>query len=115
TAEGFFRTGDLGYFDAGGHLHISGRLKEVIIKNGANVFATDVDRVLCQNPAIEAAKTIGVRDELVGERIVSACVVKEGQSLSEDDVRTWARERLSPHMWPDSVVLMGYLPAGAAG
>jgi acyl-CoA synthetase (AMP-forming)/AMP-acid ligase II len=115
TSEGFFRTGDLGYFDADGHLHISGRLKEIIIKNGTNVFATDVDGVLCKNPAVEAAKTIGVRDELVGERIVSACVVKEGHSLSEEDVRAWARERLSPHMWPDAVVLMGYLPAGAAG
>jgi L-tyrosine isonitrile synthase len=41
--------------------------------------------------------------------------VKEGQSTSEEDVRAWAQERLSPHMWPDAVVLMGYLPAGAAG
>ncbi|HEY2511212.1 MAG TPA: class I adenylate-forming enzyme family protein [Polyangiaceae bacterium] len=115
TSEGFFRTGDLGYFDAQGHLHISGRLKEIIIKNGANVFATDVDRVLAQHPAVETSKTIGVRDELVGERIVSACVVREGHTLSDQDLRSWAQERLSPHMWPDAFEFLGFLPAGAAG
>ncbi len=115
TEDGFFRTGDLGYFDAQGHLHISGRLKDVIIKNGANVFANDVDRAVLAHEAVEASKTFGVRDDLVGERIVVACVLKEGRSVTEADLRTFAHERLSPHASPDSVVFLGYLPAGAAG
>lgn len=115
TRDGFFRTGDLGFFDADGSLHISGRLKEVIIRNGTNIFSRDIDRVLCQHEAVKESKTLSVRDDLVGERVYSVCVLEEGHALTELALRRWAQERLSHHMWPDAVVFMGYLPAGAAG
>lgn len=115
TQDGFFRTGDLGHFDAEGHLHITGRLKEIIIKNGSNVFSGDIDRVLARHPAVEACKTIGVPDELVGERIVSACVLKEGHEASERELSAWVNAALSRTLWPDAVVQLGYLPAGGAG
>ncbi len=115
TGDGFFRTGDLGYFDDEGSLHITGRIKDVIIKNGANVLSRDIDRVLCQHDYVREARTIGVPDELVGERICCVCVLEEGSALSEADLRSWVQSRLSRPMWPDAIVFMGYLPAGAAG
>ena len=115
TRDGFFRTGDLGYFDGEGCLHISGRLKDVIIRNGANIFSREVDRVLGQHASVKECKTVGLRDELVGERVHSVCVLEEGHEVPVSTLRKWAQEHLSPHMWPDAVVRMGYLPAGAAG
>jgi long-chain acyl-CoA synthetase len=115
TADGFFRTGDLGYFDADQQLHITGRIKEIIIKNGTNVYSKDIDHVLAQHPAIKESKTIGIPDELVGERIYCACVLNEGIKLSALEIKAWLQERISQAMWPDAIILMGYLPAGAAG
>ena len=115
TRERFFRTGDLGYFDADGHLHISGRIKEIIIRNGTNVFSQDIDATLRAHPEVADAKTVGVPDDLVGERIYTACVLEEGASVTARELKGWAQERLSRHMWPDSVTLMGALPAGGTG
>ena len=115
TREGFFRTGDLGYFDADGRLHINGRIKEIIIRNGTNVFSQDIDATLRAHPAVAQVKTVGVPDDLVGERIYSTCVLEEGAGTTARELKAWAQERLSRHMWPDVVTLMGYLPAGGTG
>lgn len=115
TADGALRTGDLGYFDGEGRLHISGRLKEIVIRNGVNIFAPELDRLLLQHPAIEAAKTIGVPDDLVGERLWCACVRREGDVTSEQALRAWLQERLSRAWWPDGLELVGALPRGGAG
>ncbi|MCA9540172.1 MAG: hypothetical protein KC620_14845 [Myxococcales bacterium] len=101
--------------DAAGHLHITGRLKEIIIRNGTNIFAPDVDRALAAHPAIDASKTIGVRDALVGERVVAAVVFKPGPAPADAELRAFVAERLSRHLWPDAYAPVGYLPAGAAG
>ena len=117
TPDGYFRTGDLGTLDADGTLRITGRLKEVIIRNGTNVFSRDVDAVLRAHPRVRDSKTIGVRDELVGERVVSVCVVDDDADspITTIDLRRFCQERLSQAQWPDAVHRMGYLPAGAAG
>ena len=115
TADGAFRTGDLGFVDDGGELRITGRIKEIIIKNGANVFAPDLDRLLAEHPAIETSKTIGLPDALVGERICCVCVLKEGHQASEQGIRSWLQERLSRALWPDVIHFVGALPRGGAG
>lgn len=115
TRDGFFRTGDIGLFDTDGYLHITGRIKEIIIKNGANVFSRDLDRVLAEHPAIRESKTIGMPDELVGERIYCICVLREGSQATSMEIKAWLQSRISQHMWPDAIVFMGCLPHGAAG
>ena len=115
SEDGYFRTGDLGYVDDAGVLRITGRLKEVIIRNGSNVFAREVDAVLRLHPAVRDAKTIGVADDLVGERVVSVCVLDREAAVSVHDLRRWCQDRLSPATCPDAVHRMGYLPAGATG
>ena len=119
TADGAFRTGDLGFVDDVGELRITGRIKEIIIKNGANVFAPDLDQLLAEHPAIESSKTIGLPDALVGERICCVCVLKEGHQASdqftEQGIRSWLQERLSRALWPDVIELVGALPRGGAG
>jgi long-chain acyl-CoA synthetase len=119
TADGAFRTGDLGFVDDVGELRITGRIKEIIIKNGANVFAPDLDQLLAEHPAIESSKTIGLPDALVGERICCVCVLKEGHQASdqvtEQGIRSWLQERLSRALWPDVIEFVGALPRGGAG
>jgi acyl-CoA synthetase (AMP-forming)/AMP-acid ligase II len=115
TEDGFFRTGDLGFFDADGFLNVNGRLKEIIIRNGVNIFSRDIDETLRQHASVKDCKTIGVPDNLVGERICAVCVVEDEAAVTEQELRTWVQERLSQQMWPDATVIMGYLPSGAAG
>lgn len=115
SPDGYFTTGDLGFFDDEGLLHITGRLKDIIIKNGINIPAGEVDAQLSAHPSVQACKTVGVPDPLVGERIVSACVVEPAATLSPHDLKSWAQGRLSKHMWPDAVEILGALPCGATG
>ena len=115
SSDGFWRTGDLGFLDAGGHLQICGRIKDVIIRNAANIFSGDLDALFLSHPEVVASKTFGVPDPLVGERVHTAAVLREGSTLTEIELRTWAQARLSRHLWPDLVSTPGHLPAGAAG
>ena len=115
TRDGFFRTGDLGYLDHKGCLHITGRIKEIIIRNGINLFSRDIDRVLCHHPLVIEAQTFGIPDELVGERVYTACVLHPGAELTVSALGAWIRARLSKHLWPDQITLMGYLPKSETG
>ena len=116
TADNFFRTGDIGFFDEDGLLYISGRLKDIIIKNGVNIFPDDIDATVLHHGAVESCKTVGISDPLVGERIVTACVLKpDAPSVSESDLRSRLHAEISAFKLPDRIVFMGYLPKGATG
>lgn len=116
TAEGYLRTGDIGCFNPRGELAITGRIKDIIKKNGLNIFPQEIERVLDGHPAIAECATVGIEDELVGEAVHSACVLHPGQERpSEAAVRAWAGERLSGFMTPDRIHFVGQLPKGETG
>jgi cyclohexanecarboxylate-CoA ligase len=77
-ADGFFHTGDLGYLDAGGNLNISGRLKDIIIRNGENISAQQVEAQLAEHPDIADVAVIGVPDPRTGERACAVVVIRPG-------------------------------------
>ncbi|MET9887747.1 class I adenylate-forming enzyme family protein [Streptomyces sp. NPDC006430] len=74
TADGWVRTGDLGFLDASGVLHVVGRLKDIVIRGGANISPAEVERALTSHPQVRDVVCVGVPDELMGERL-AACVV----------------------------------------
>ena len=92
TADGYFRTGDLGHLDAGGFLHITGRKKDVIIVAGEKVYPREVEELLIQHPAIAEAAVVGRKDESRGEAVVAFVVAKEGQTVAIESVRDFLRE-----------------------
>ena len=113
--DGWLRTGDLGTLDEDGDLRIVDRLKELIIRGGYNVYPREVEEVLYQHPDIVEAAVVGVADPTYGEEVAAAIVLREGATLSTDDLRTWAKERLSAYKVPHLVQVLPALPKGPSG
>jgi acyl-CoA synthetase (AMP-forming)/AMP-acid ligase II len=90
----FFRSGDLGAFDEDGFLKIAGRKKDVVISGGFNVYASDLESVLLQHPAIREAAVIGIPSEAWGETPWAVLVLHDGRSADADEIRDWANARL---------------------
>ena len=112
---GWFRTGDVGRVDPGdGYLAITGRIKELIISGGMNVYPREVELVLEQHPAVERAAVVGVPSERWGEEVV-AFVVPAGGRVDSQEIRDHARELLAPYKSPKVVLETGALPFDGFG
>ncbi len=113
--DGWLRTGDLGTLDEDGDLSIVDRIKEMIIRGGYNVYPREVEEVLYQHPDIVEAAVIGVADPTYGEEVAAVIVLREGASLGTDELRAWAKERLSAYKVPHLVQVLPALPKGPSG
>ena len=100
SSDGYYRTGDSGYFDAEGHLFFRGRLGELIKTAGANVTPREVELVMEGLPEILGAHVVGVPHPDRGENVAVAVILKEGASLSREDLRSRLREDLSAYKVP---------------
>ena len=114
-SNGWFRTGDQGYFDKDGYLKISGRLKEIINKGGEKISPLEVDNILMDHPLIEQAVCFGFKDKMLGEDIAAAIIVKEGKNCSESDVKNYAEEKLAKFKIPKKIFFVNEIPKGATG
>lgn len=115
-SEGYFRTGDLGHFDANGNLFISGgRIKDLIIKAGENIAPVRIEDVLYQHPAVMHASVIGIPDEKLGEDIAACVELREGQSVSEAELRKFCMEQLPAFMVPSAIRIYSELPKNQTG
>ena len=94
-ADGWFRTGDMGQLDADGYLSITGRIKEMLIVGGENVFPREIESVLEAHPDVEACGVIGRSDDKRGEVPVAFVELRDDSSLQPAELRTWAGERLA--------------------
>jgi fatty-acyl-CoA synthase len=98
--EGFFHTGDVGWFDEHGLLHFTGRFNNMIKTSGANVSPLEVEEALVAHPDIDAAAVVGIPDPTRGEMVVACAVTRPGAMLTEAPVREWLRGRLSSYKVP---------------
>ena len=115
TADGFFRTGDVGMIDADGYLHIVGRSKDLIISGGLNVYPKEVEAVLDELDGIVESAVIGVPDADFGEAVVAVVVPAVGAVVEPDAVRSAARTKLAGFKVPKRVVVVDDLPRNAMG
>ncbi|WP_370618285.1 AMP-binding protein [Mumia qirimensis] len=113
--DGWLRTGDLGTLDDDGDLRIVDRLKDLIIRGGYNVYPSEVEEVLYEHPAIVEAAVVGVADPTYGEEIGAVIVLAEGAELDPEELRTWAKERLSAYKVPRLFQFADALPKGPSG
>lgn len=113
--EGWYRTGDIGYLDAGGFLHVVDRLKDMIISGGENIYPAELEATISQHPAVSEVAVIGRPDETWGEVPVACIVGKPGESLSEAQVIAWCRERLAGFKCVKEVRFLQALPRNAVG
>jgi acyl-CoA synthetase (AMP-forming)/AMP-acid ligase II/aryl carrier-like protein len=114
-SNGWFRTGDEGYFDEEGYLYVTGRLKEMINRSGEKVSPREVDEVLLEHPAIEQATTFAVRHSRLGEDVGAAVVVRRGMPLTESEVRHFVAARLADFKVPGIVRIVSEIPKGPTG
>ena len=119
TPDGWFRTGDYALIDEDGYVFLKGRKKEMIIVGGENVYAVEVEHVLCEHPnALEAAvvgvEATGIRAYL-GELVKAVVVVKPGEKLTELDVKRHCSERLETYKVPQIVEFRDQLPRTPSG
>lgn len=118
-------SGDEACMDADGFVQITGRIKDLIIRGGENIHPLEIENVLFQCPGVQEVSVVGVSDERLGEAVAAFVIPHKGwdtsktgsgeHSLSEDDVRTWVREKLSGHLVPKYVFWLEEYPKTASG
>jgi long-chain acyl-CoA synthetase len=112
---GWLLTGDLVRRDRDGYFWFEGRKKQIIVRGGANIAPQEVEAALYQHPAVLEAGVIGLPDPVHGERVVAFVTVRAGHSPGEQELREFARERLSDHKVPERIEFLGSLPIGPTG
>lgn len=114
TEEGWFHTGDLGWFDDDGFLWLDGRVSDMINRGGLKVFPGTVEDVLLAAAGVREAAVVGVPDERLGE-VPWAFVVRLDDTVTEENLDTWCRERLTPYRVPARIVFVDRLPRNEVG
>jgi len=113
--DGWLHTGDAGRLDAGGYLAITGRIKDMYICGGFNVYPAEVEQVLARLDGVAESAVIGVPDPRLGEVGRAFLVTRPGHALAEADVLAFCRERLANYKVPRRVVFRAALPRNASG
>ncbi|MDX1567593.1 MAG: AMP-binding protein, partial [Longimicrobiales bacterium] len=112
----WFHTGDLAHMDEDGYLFIRGRLKDMIIRGGFNVYPREIEEVLNEHAAVSLAAVIGVPDEESGEEIKAFIVLEDGvDGISRDEIIEWCKERMAAYKYPRYVEFRDSLPMNATG
>ncbi len=114
-SEGWFHTGDQGYFDADGYLFITGRIKELINRGGEKISPREVDETLMDHPAVAQALSFAIPDERLGEEIGAAVVLRPGGRATPAELREFAAGRLIHFKVPRRIVFLDELPKGPTG
>jgi fatty-acyl-CoA synthase len=115
-AEGWLHTGDLGTMDDRGYLRIEGRLKDMVIRGGENLYPREIEELLFTHPAVADVAVLGVPDEKWGEEL--AAVVRRAagyEAVTDHELRAYVRERLAPQKAPTRWAFVGELPLTASG
>jgi len=113
--NGWFYTGDIGCFDEDGYLKITDRKKDMIIAGGYNIYPLEVDGVLFDHPKILEACTVGVKDAYRGETVKAFVVIKDGETLTQEEVIEFCRKNLAAYKVPKIVEFIDELPKTAVG
>lgn len=116
TADGFFKTGDLGRMDEDGFLYITGRKKDLIIVAGEKAVPREIEEAIMRHPAVAEAAVVGKKDPSRGEVVVAFVTAKPGQSVQGDEIRNFARDQnLATFKVPREVYVVEDLPRSPTG
>jgi len=113
--EGWLHTGDLAVMDENGYCKITGRLKDMIIRGGENVYPREVEEFLYQHPAILDVQVVGVPDKKYGEAVMAWIILKEGETLTEEEVKEYCKGQISHFKIPRYVQFTKQYPMTASG
>ena len=113
--SGWMHTGDLATMDEEGYVNIVGRVKDMIIRGGENVYPREIEEYLFRHPKVQEAAVFGVPDEKFGEQVATWITVREGESLTEDEVRSYCKEQIAHYKVPAYVKFVDEFPMTVTG
>ncbi|KAF7920361.1 uncharacterized protein EAE98_009054 [Botrytis deweyae] len=115
TKEGFFRTGDQGKMDKDRYVFITGRIKELINKGGEKISPIELDNVLARHPAVSEAVSFAIPDEMYGQDVGVAIVLKPDQKLTASELKQWVADKVAKFKVPKQVYFSDVMPKTATG
>jgi acyl-CoA synthetase (AMP-forming)/AMP-acid ligase II len=113
--DGWYHSGDLGRSDASGYLTITGRIKELIIRGGENIYPAEVEQAVLEHDSVLDAAVIGVPDERLGEHVLAFVVIARDAAVSDDDLRGFAEQRLTAFKVPERFERVDQIPRTGSG
>lgn len=113
--DGWMHTGDLAVMDEQGYVNIVGRLKDMIIRGGENIYPREIEEFLYTHPAVQEVQVIGVPDEKYGEEVCAWLRLKPGATASEEDIRAFCRDRIAHYKAPRYVRFVQQFPTTVTG
>jgi steroid-24-oyl-CoA synthetase len=111
--DGWFHSGDIGFLDADGFLHVVDRMKDVVIRGGENVYCAEGEAVLHEHPAVAEVAIVGLEERAMGERVCAVVVLRPGAELDLAALRAFASERLARFKCPEALYVTDELPKTA--
>ncbi len=114
-AAGWLHSGDLGTMDAEGYVRITGRLKDMIIRGGENIYPAEIERHLYEHPKVAQVAVFGVPDHYYGEEVMAWIQLKAGQNATEEEMRDWCRGRIAHYKVPRYVWFVDDFPMTVTG
>jgi fatty-acyl-CoA synthase len=114
-AEGWMHTGDLATIDAHGYCNIVGRVKDMLIRGGENVYPREVEEFLFTHPDVQSVQVFGVPDAKYGEEVCAWIVPRPGRRLSEDEIREFCRGQIAHYKIPRHLRVVAELPMTVTG
>lgn len=113
--NGWLHTGDLARRDENGNYKITGRIKDMIIRGGENIYPKEIEDFIYTHPKVRDVQVIGVPDKQYGEEIMACVILKEGESLTEDELKDYIRSHMAKHKTPRYIDFVTEFPMNAAG
>ncbi|MGB9081287.1 MAG: AMP-binding protein [Desulfuromonadaceae bacterium] len=113
--DGWLHTGDLAIMDENGYCKITGRIKNMIIRGGENIYPREIEEFLYTHPKVSDIQVYGVPDRKFGEQVMAAIILKKGMAMSEDEVRDFCRDKIANYKIPKYVKFVDSYPMTASG
>jgi fatty-acyl-CoA synthase len=115
TKDGWMRSGDLGVLDDDGYLHITGRVKDMIIRGGENIYPVEIEEFLFTNPKIAAVQVFGVPDDKFGEEVAAWIQLKPGEKATEEEIQEFCRSNIAYYKVPRYIRFVEEFPMTVTG
>ena len=113
--DGWLHTGDLACRTEDGNFRITGRLKDMIIRGGENIYPKEIEEFIYTHPAVSDVQVIGIPDEKYGEEAAACIILKDGASVTENEMRSYIKKSLASHKVPKYILFVDSFPMNAAG
>jgi fatty-acyl-CoA synthase len=113
--DGWLHTGDLATVDADGYYKITGRIKDMIIRGGENIYPKEIEDFIYTHPKVRDVQVVGVPSKVYGEEVMAFVIPKEGVSITEDEIKEYVRASMAKHKVPAYVTFIDTFPMNAAG